>query len=59
MIDLKTAQIVSGMEPLILQQHIENKAWHSTESPGGQPLVCLESLLQWEGRTRKQPKLES
>jgi hypothetical protein len=47
MIDLKAVQVLTGIKPAILREYIENKAWHSTRSHDGEPLVCLESLLAW------------
>jgi hypothetical protein len=53
MINLKAAQVLSGLEPSALREYIENKAWHASEGHDGQPLVCLESILRWWDRFRK------
>lgn len=47
MIDLEAVEVLTGIKPAILRKHMENKAWHSARNHDGQPLVCLESLLQW------------
>ncbi|HEY6765258.1 MAG TPA: hypothetical protein VI386_10820 [Candidatus Sulfotelmatobacter sp.] len=54
MVSQAEAQALTGLTQLPLRDGAQNGRWHVSESQGGEPLVCLDSLLE----SLQRPKLE-
>jgi hypothetical protein len=52
MVTLDEASSIAGVSELAIRRQIDARVLHSTETPDGQIVICLNSLL-------KEPKIES
>lgn len=45
MVTLSSASLVTGVAQALLRYGARTGKWHKTETAGGSPLICLNSLL--------------
>lgn len=52
MVSLSQAGLRTGVAELLLRDGARGGKWHMTETAGGSPLICLDSLLAARGDAR-------